>query len=176
MTPMKPVKNARIQVSDAMDLELDLQIACEASNLPSEADFIRWVQAALAGAHYQVAADLPTELTIRLVDTEESHKLNRDYRGMDKPTNVLSFPFDGPEGIPLALLGDLVICVPVVVQEAKEQHKTEPAHWAHMVVHGTLHLLGFDHIEEADAEQMEALEVVILASLGYADPYAIDKP
>lgn len=156
-------------------LDLDLQIACEAPHLPAEALFADWVRAALTGAGYQPPAGMPTELTIRVVDNDESRDLNHTYRGKDKPTNVLSFPFDGPEDVPLALLGDLVICAPVVAQESQEQNKPLLAHWAHMVVHGTLHLLGFDHIEDDEAAEMEALEVRILAQLGIADPYAIDN-
>ena len=114
------------------------------------------------------------ELTIRLTDDEESQALNSEYRGKDKPTNVLSFPFEMPPGIPLELLGDLIICVGVVEQEAKEQEKTTEAHWAHMVIHGCLHLLGYDHIKDDEAEEMEALERDLLASLGYPDPYAAD--
>lgn len=159
----------------ATALELDLQIACETPHLPSGADFVRWIGAALAGAGYQPPAGLPTEITLRIVDRDESQTLNRTYRGKDKPTNVLSFPFDGPEGIPLALLGDLVICAPVVAQESQEQNKTTQAHWAHLVIHGTLHLLGFDHIEDDEAAEMEALEVQILAGLGIADPYVIEN-
>lgn len=158
-----------------MDLDLDLQIACEAAELPALADFSRWVAQALQGAHYSPPQDMPTELTLRIVDAAESRELNSTYRGKDKPTNVLSFPFEGPEDIPLALLGDLVICAPVVQQEAAEQNKAITAHWAHMVIHGTLHLLGYDHIEEQQAQQMEALEVQILASLGFADPYVINN-
>ena len=156
-------------------LELDLQIACKAPNLPAESDFATWVQATLDAAGYQPPDALATEITIRIVDADESRQLNHTYRNKDKPTNVLSFPFEGPEDIPLALLGDLVICAPVVAQESQEQQKTEQAHWAHMVIHGTLHLLGFDHIEADDAAEMEALEVQILAKLGYADPYVIDN-
>lgn len=159
----------------ATALDLDLQIACEAPDIPSEADFVTWVSAALGGAGYQPPAELATEITLRLVDYEESQTLNRTYRGKDKPTNVLSFPFDGPDGVPLALLGDIVICAPVVADEAREQNKTERAHWAHLVIHGTLHLLGFDHIEDDEAAEMEALEVQILAGLGFADPYVIDN-
>jgi len=156
-------------------LDLDLQIACEAPHLPTESDVATWVQAALDAAGYIPPADQPTEITVRIVDTDESRQLNHTYRGKDKPTNVLSFPFEGPADIPLALLGDLVICAPVVARESQAQQKTEQAHWAHMVIHGTLHLLGFDHIEAEDAVEMEALEVRILASLGFADPYVIDN-
>jgi len=113
------------------------------------------------------------------VDAAESRQLNRDYRGKDYPTNVLSFPFEPPEGMPEDMLtelgdgiiGDIAICDTVVDKEAEEQHKTPEAHWAHMVVHGVLHLLGHDHIDDAGADIMEALEVNILNRLGYPDPY-----
>lgn len=128
--------------------------------------FQRWVALALEGRRPR------GEVCIRIVDPEESRTLNREYRGKDKPTNVLSFPFEAPPGIPLDLIGDLVICAPVVQQEAQEQGKKPLDHWAHMVIHGTLHLLGFDHIKEDEAEQMEALERALLARLEIADPYA----
>jgi len=112
--------------------------------------------------------DIPKqESVIRLVAIEESHELNKQFRGKDKSTNVLSFPYDDMEDY----LGDIVICWPVVQQEAKEQNKTEEAHLAHMVVHGVLHLLGFDHIDEVEAQEMEALECEIMNVLGYANPY-----
>ena len=144
---------------------LDLQIACEGVELPSEAQFEQWTAAALLPEHSE------DELTIRVVDNDESQALNSDYRGKDKPTNVLSFPADLPPGVELNLLGDIVICAPVVVAEAKEQSKPPVAHWAHMVVHGVLHLQGYDHIEDDQAEQMEALEIEILQRLGFTDPY-----
>ncbi|WP_148254837.1 rRNA maturation RNase YbeY [Aidingimonas lacisalsi] len=111
------------------------------------------------------------EVTVRFVDRQESQALNRDYRGRDQPTNVLSFPFDMPPELDIALLGDLVICHDVVAAEAVEQDKTLTAHYAHMVVHGTLHLLGHDHIEDDEAERMERLEIEILAAFGIDDPY-----
>ncbi|WP_288791436.1 rRNA maturation RNase YbeY, partial [uncultured Enterobacter sp.] len=101
--------------------------------------------------------------------------LNLTYRGKDKPTNVLSFPFEAPPGIEMPLLGDLIICRQVVEQEAKEQQKPLEAHWAHMVVHGSLHLLGYDHIEDDEAEEMESLETEIMLALGYEDPYIAEK-
>ncbi|WP_341503396.1 rRNA maturation RNase YbeY [Gallaecimonas sp. GXIMD4217] len=151
-----------------MTLYLDLQLATEACDLPDQAQLETWVTAALAGSGRD-----ETELTIRLVDEEESRSLNHQYRGKDKPTNVLSFPFEAPPGIELPLLGDLVICAPVVAHEAAEQGKSLQAHWAHMVIHGTLHLLGYDHIKDEDAEVMEAREKALLAELGYPDPYRI---
>lgn len=115
------------------------------------------------------------ELTIRVISSEESRALNLDYRGKDKPTNVLSFPFEMPEGLPADLLppvvGDIAICAEIVAGEADEQEKAPDAHWAHMVTHGVLHLLGYDHVEEADAARMERLETDILARMGYPDPY-----
>jgi probable rRNA maturation factor len=152
-----------------MSIILDLQVATEATNIPTEAELQRYLEAAVSP--FQTEA----EVTIRLVDETESQQLNFDYRHKDKPTNVLSFPFQAPPGIELPLLGDLVICVQVVAQEALEQNKTLEAHWAHMVVHGCLHLLGFDHINDTDAEEMEAEEVQILQELGFADPYFIDE-
>lgn len=115
------------------------------------------------------------EVTVRIVDEAESNELNLTYRGKDKPTNVLSFPFEAPPGLELPLLGDLVICRQVVEHEAAEQGKPLMAHWAHMVVHGSLHLLGYDHIEDDEAEEMEALERDIMQELGFADPYLNDE-
>ncbi|WP_217547259.1 MULTISPECIES: rRNA maturation RNase YbeY [Pantoea] len=149
---------------------LDLQLACADENhLPAENDFQRWLEAAVTPFQPE------SEVTIRLVDEAESNELNLTYRGKDKPTNVLSFPFEAPPGIELPLLGDLIICRQVVEQEAAEQGKTVEAHWAHMVVHGTLHLLGYDHIEDEEAEEMEALETEIMLALGYPDPYISEK-
>ncbi|WP_455845649.1 rRNA maturation RNase YbeY [Pantoea agglomerans] len=149
---------------------LDLQLACADENhLPAESDFQRWLEAAVTPFQPE------SEVTIRLVDEAESNELNLTYRGKDKPTNVLSFPFEAPPGIELPLLGDLIICRQVVEQEAAEQGKSVEAHWAHMVVHGTLHLLGYDHIEDEEAEEMEALETEIMLALGYPDPYISEK-
>ncbi|SDM20089.1 probable rRNA maturation factor [Modicisalibacter muralis] len=136
--------------------------------LPTAAELTHWVAETLA-RHADESRD---ELTIRLVDDDESRALNRDYRGKDAPTNVLSFPFEPPPGVDLALLGDLVICHGVVVREAAEQGKSVADHYAHMIVHGTLHLLGYDHIEDGEAEEMERLEREILAATGISDPYA----
>jgi len=135
--------------------------------VPASASFRRWVEAALKSARRRKA----TEVSIRIVDADEGQALNLQYRGRDYATNVLSFPADLPPGVNLPLIGDLVICAPVVAREAAEQGKTAAHHWAHMTVHGTLHLLGYDHIDDAEAEAMEALETRILAGLGIPDPY-----
>ncbi|WP_017429929.1 rRNA maturation RNase YbeY [Vreelandella jeotgali] len=147
---------------------IDRQVAVEAEALPSQAALERWVDGVLARHPSQAGA----ELTVRFVTPDESQTLNRDYRGRDKSTNVLSFPFEAPPGIPLELLGDLVICHAVVNDEACHQRKALDEHYAHMVVHGTLHLLGYDHIEDDEADNMEQLERDILAGFGISDPYA----
>lgn len=149
-----------------MTLELDLQIALDLPSLPGAADFQRWVEATLAGAGYQKDA----ELTLRIVNEAEITALNETYRHKQGPTNVLSFPFAAPPEVDSALLGDIVICAPVVLREAVIQDKTPEAHWAHLVAHGVLHLLGYDH-DETQAEAMESLEIRILTGLGYPDPY-----
>lgn len=151
-----------IQISDSLN-----DLAEEPPQLPSDTELNQWAIAAL-NTRTQFANP---ELTIRLVDAEESQGLNFEYRGKDKPTNVLSFPFEAPEHVPLELLGDLIICKEVVEQEAKEQNKALTAHWAHMVIHGCLHLLGYDHINDDEAEEMETLERQILAELDFPDPY-----
>ncbi|SHF66857.1 rRNA maturation RNase YbeY [Vibrio gazogenes] len=153
-----------------MSIVLDLQVAVEhPENIPSEENFSRWLTAAVSPFQTQA------EVTIRIVDHVESQQLNSQYRGKDKPTNVLSFPFEAPPGVTLDLLGDLVICLEVVEQEADEQHKPLLAHWAHMVVHGSLHLLGYDHIDDDEAVEMESLETEIMLKLGYQDPYLTEK-
>lgn len=138
-----------------------------AAGIPRADSFRRWAAAALAVARRRRAS----ELSIRLVGTEEGRTYNRDYRGRDYATNVLSFPVELPSGLRTPLLGDLIVCAPVVAREATEQHKPLRAHYAHMTVHGVLHLLGYDHISDTDAERMEALERRALAGLGIADPY-----
>lgn len=149
---------------------LDLQQACESDvGLPPESDFQRWLEAVLPQFQEE------SEVTIRIVDEAESQQLNHTYRGKEKPTNVLSFPFEAPPGIELPLLGDLIICRQVVEREAVEQEKSQEAHWAHMVIHGSLHLLGYDHIEDDEAEEMEGIETEIMLALGYPDPYISEK-
>jgi len=152
-----------------MTLTLDLQIASRAKDIPARADFLRWAGAALAGRRKKTA------LTVRVVGAPESRGLNATYRGKDRPTNVLSFPFQAPPGIePPPLLGDLVICASVVNREARSQGKAAEAHWAHMVVHGVLHLLGYDHRDDEEAAVMEGLEKRVLAGLHFPDPYDSD--
>ncbi|MDN3614328.1 MAG: rRNA maturation RNase YbeY [Vibrio gallaecicus] len=153
-----------------MSIELDLQLAVEnEQDLPTEKDIQLWLDKTIT------AFQPDAELTVRIVDTKESHQLNHEYRGKDKPTNVLSFPFEAPPGFEIDLLGDLVICKQVVEKEAKEQNKPLLAHWAHMIVHGSLHLLGYDHIDDDDAEEMESLETEIMQDMGFEDPYILEK-
>ncbi|HDZ8914969.1 TPA: rRNA maturation RNase YbeY [Aeromonas hydrophila] len=153
-----------------MSVTLDLQLASASTDgLPSEAQLQSWLDGTILGFQQEA------EVTVRIVDEAESNELNLTYRGKDKPTNVLSFPFEAPPGLELPLLGDLVICRQVVEHEATEQGKPLMAHWAHMVVHGSLHLLGYDHIEDDEAEEMEALERDIMQELGFADPYLNDE-
>lgn len=148
-----------------MTIEIDVQVATVFQPLPGNPEFNLWIAAALRDK-------TEAELTLRLVDEAESRELNSRYRGKDTPTNVLSFPADLPPGIEVPLLGDIVICVPLVVAEAAAQNKPIQAHWAHLVIHGALHLLGHDHQDEQEAREMEALEADLLSSLGYPDPYA----
>ena len=148
-----------------MDLKLELQTATPDADIPEEKQFRRWAEAVLSGRRQSA------ELVIRVVAEEGGRALNRRYRGRDKATNVLSFPFVPPAMLESDLLGDLVICAPVVSFEAAEQAKPRSAHWAHLTVHGILHLLGFDHQNEQEAAEMEKLETRILAELGFPDPY-----
>ncbi len=148
-------------------LELGVSYAAPRRGVPSAVSFRRWVEAALAGARYRK----PAELAVHIVGRREGRTLNRQFRVKDYATNVLSFPAELPRGVTAPLLGDLVICAPVVVREAYEQGKPPRDHYAHLTVHGVLHLLGFDHQNDADAARMEGLETRILAALGIADPY-----
>lgn len=147
-----------------MTIELDLQIATSFVPLPTRKDFLCWLRPAMCER-------ASAELTIRLVDFEESRRLNARYRGMDKPTNVLSFPADLPDEIELPLLGDIVICAPLVAREAAARPMRSEDHWAHLTIHGLLHLLGHDHQDAEEAQKMEALEASLLRQLGIADPY-----
>ncbi len=150
-----------------MSPHIELQIAVdEDDGLPDETRLRRWIGAALPPERQDVL------IGVRIVNETESRALNRDYRHRDRPTNVLSFPYDPPQGIEADFpLGDLVLCAPVIAREARDQGKPLEAHWAHLVIHGTLHLLGHDHINEADARRMEASEIHILTRLGFPDPY-----
>ena len=150
-----------------MTHEVVVQIACEEEELPDPGNLRVWARAAVGEQREN------TELTIRVVDETEIAQLNERYRKKRGVTNVLSFPFDAPAAVDIPLLGDVVICAPVVRREADEQSKNVNAHWAHMVVHGTLHLLGFDHEKPAQAREMEALETRILADLGFDNPYEV---
>jgi probable rRNA maturation factor len=147
-----------------MKAEIDVQVATVFSPLPAESELCLWAQTALR--------DLTeADLTLRLVDSEESHKLNSRFRGKSQPTNVLSFPAELPPGLDIPLLGDVVICAPLVNEEAAVQGKSLQAHFAHLVIHGVLHLQGYDHQDDQQAAEMEALEVELLNSLGFANPY-----
>ena len=155
-----------------MELNIDLQLACEDADFtPDPAALRRYVAAALEGADYHEDA----ELTVRMTDSQEIRELNRDYRHMDKPTNILSFPFECPPEVKLPLLGDLIVCTEVLKREAGEQGKSVEEHFAHLIVHGTLHLLGYDHIGDDEALVMESLESRVVMALGCADPYASEK-
>jgi probable rRNA maturation factor len=148
-----------------MSVEVDVQYAVMADGLPSVSDIETWIGAVVRGRRENV------QLTVRIVAEEEGTELNERWRQARGPTNVLSFPSEGLEAIAPDLLGDVVICAPVVESEAREQGKSLTAHWTHMVIHGTLHLLGFDHVDEDQAREMELLEAQILKELGYSDPY-----
>lgn len=148
-----------------MSVEVDVQYAVMAYGVPSVSDIETWIGAVVRGRRENV------QLTVRIVDEEEGTELNERWRQARGPTNVLSFPSEGLEAIAPDLLGDVVICAPVVESEAREQGKSLTAHWTHMVIHGTLHLLGFDHVDEDHAREMELLEAQILKELGYSDPY-----
>jgi probable rRNA maturation factor len=144
---------------------VDVQYAMAVDGIPGEDTIRQWVLQALPEQKKEA------ELTVRIVDEAEITALNHRYRGKDGPTNVLSFPYEGIPGVATELLGDIVICAPVVASEAIAQDKPLDAHWAHIVVHGVLHLLGYDHQHDDHAHQMEAREAELLASLGYANPY-----
>lgn len=153
-----------------ISMTINLQVVAETDGLPSADELENWL-----GEVLRSTDSPPAEVTVRIVGEDESRELNARFRHKDKATNVLSFPAVTVPGLPAraaGTLGDLVICASVVAREAKEQGKAVRAHWAHMLVHGTLHLLGFDHLEEAEAQRMEGLERQILAGCGFADPYA----
>lgn len=149
-----------------MAYQIDIESNSQSQLIPTLAELECWISAALQSQQFDDA-----EVSVYIVDEDEGQELNAQYRGKDYPTNVLSFTADIAEEVGVPLLGDLVVCAPVVEREAQEQSKTLQAHWAHMLVHGTLHLLGFDHIEDDEAEAMEALETQIVTGLGYPAPY-----
>ena len=168
-----------------IDLQHGPLDAQQRATVPTATELQRWALAALEPSLSPRHADVswPVELTIRITEETEIAGLNQRYRGRSGPTNILSFPFEPPPGIDptepafagvSALLGDLVICAPLVQREALEQDKTLTAHWAHLIVHGTLHLLGFDHLTTAEAASMEALEIRILGALGFPSPYEVN--
>lgn len=149
-----------------MRLQLSVQYGVARAGLPAESALRRWARAALTGLRRRRVT-----LGLRIVGMAESASLNSRFRRRRHPTNVLSFPFEAPPGTRSDLLGDLVICAPVVRREARTQRKTTDAHWAHMVIHGILHLRGYDHRKRQDALVMERMEIRLLKELGYADPY-----
>jgi probable rRNA maturation factor len=160
----------------SQQLDVTVQFATRRTGVPHATSLAKWANLAFDVSQSRKPPSMP--LTIRIVGVAESRVLNRTWRGKDKPTNVLSFPADSSVELPAAArseeqlpLGDLAICAPVVAREAREQGKDPRAHWAHMVVHGVLHLLGYDHENDRDADVMESREVKILAEFGYANPY-----
>jgi probable rRNA maturation factor len=179
-----------------MEAIVDVQYASSEPNLPSRHQLTDWVNAALrvhtigskeseTKEQNDVQVSHPpspptlsspqVELTIRIVDEEEAKQLNKKWRQRPNPTNILSFPFESPLALEIPLLGDLVICAPIVAREATSQQKRLDAHWTHLVIHGTLHLLGYDHIEQSQAQLMESSEIRILYDLGYPDPYQLNS-
>lgn len=163
LTKSRPERQSRVRLDPAP--RIAIQYAGPRRGVPSAQSLRSFATAALQGRG-------DAALAIRVVGTRESARLNKTYRGKMGPTNVLSFPFAAPAGLCAVELGDLVICAPVVAREARAQGKAPRAHWAHMVIHGVLHLLGYDHVRAGQARTMEALERRILGELGYADPYA----
>ena len=159
---------------EPMGVDLEVQRATSSATTPDDEQFRLWAEHALASEEIEPVRKGNT-LAIRIVDEEEGRRFNRQYRGKDYATNVLSFPVDLPEGLPSGIkqaqLGDLLICAPVVAREARQQGKPEISHWAHLTVHGVLHLLGYDHEQGADVIAMETLEIDILAKLDIPDPY-----
>ena len=154
-----------------VNANVDLQIATQSSFIPDQATIKQWVMSALqlCNVNHEV------ELSVRIVSEKEITGLNSQYRHKDYATNVLSFPYEAMPGVELPLLGDIVICADVVNSEAQQQGKTESDHWAHMVIHGVLHLLGYDHLDDNEAQLMESLEMKILAGLGINNPYQGDN-
>ncbi len=148
----------------AVIVELSISDEVDAAAMPSEENFQQWAQSCYPGEDEAV-------VSLQIVSSEEMQELNKTYRAKDKPTNVLSFPMELPEEVGINILGDLALCADVIEAEAKQQSKESAAHWAHMVVHGMLHLQGYDHIEDGEAEAMEAGEIEIMKTLGFENPY-----
>jgi probable rRNA maturation factor len=144
---------------------VEIQTIFESAGQPSEAHIQLWVDTALEEVNHD------TEIVVRIVDEQESAELNEQYRHKKGATNILSFPVEIPEGIDLNLLGDLVICAPVLEQEAQQQNKVLAHHWAHIIIHGVLHLLGYDHLDDEQAEDMENKEIALLQKLNIPNPY-----
>ena len=150
-----------------MSYQIDIEINSASATIPSAEKIEQWISAALKSDEL-----IDAEVSVYIVDEAEGQALNFQYRGKDKPTNILSFPADIPEEVGVPLLGDLVVCAPVVAREAEEQGKSLDAHWAHMLVHGTLHLLGYDHLEDDTADAMESLETHLITKMNFPAPYA----
>lgn len=161
-------KTPQTQAKIRRNYKVAVQYVCPRRGLPTRELLDTWVGAVL---RFQGCTQI--QLTLRIVDLNEGRTLNETYRGKKGPTNVLSFPYEGPAFVLKQELGDIVICAPVVAQEARQQNKKLLAHWAHLVVHGLLHLLGYDHIKKTDARIMEAAEIDILKQLGFSDPYQL---
>lgn len=153
-----------------MPITVDIDNVSANKNVPSHSELASWCEHVLIRE-----SKIDAELSIRIVDKDEIQQLNKNYRNKNKPTNVLSFPADLPEAVQLPLLGDIIICAPIVEEEALAQQKELKSHWAHMLIHGTLHLLGHDHIDDNEAEIMEATEIQLMNGLGFVSPYRDDK-
>jgi probable rRNA maturation factor len=144
---------------------VEIQAIFESAGQPGEQQIQQWIDTALEDINHD------TEIVVRIVDESESAELNQQYRHKQGATNILSFPVEIPEGIDLNLLGDLVICAPVLEQEARQQNKALAHHWAHIIIHGVLHLLGYDHLDDEQAEEMESKERALLQKLNIPNPY-----
>ncbi len=144
---------------------VEIQLASKSKFIPDQQQFQNWVDAVLTDESQH------SEIVIRVIDEDEMIEFNQQYRHKSGPTNILSFPFEAPDSVESDLLGDLLVCAPVIETESKQQKKTLENHWAHIIVHGVLHLIGYDHINDMDAEEMEALEVMILKTITINNPY-----
>lgn len=162
------IRNRKAEMEQGDDAFLNLQRVSACPSVPADSQMKNWINYLL-----QLTDNKSKSLTVRIVDEAEIRALNARYRALDKPTNVLSFPSELPVDIEPDYLGDLVICASVVEGEARAQGKPIEAHWAHMLVHGLLHLLGYDHLEDDQAERMEAFEIRLLRALGFKNPYAV---